>query len=62
MLKKEHIKIHIKRRNFLKATALGSVAIGLPVTGFFKQDPVTLNRWYERLADALNKLPNSFPE
>ena len=61
MQKKNHVKIHIKRRNFLKATALGSVAVGLPVTGFFKQDPVILNSWYERLADALNKLPNSFP-
>jgi ferredoxin len=37
------------------------MAITLPGKRLFKQDSVTINGWYERLADALNKLPNSFP-
>jgi Na+-translocating ferredoxin:NAD+ oxidoreductase subunit B len=50
-----------ERRNFLKTTALAGIAITLPGKRLFKQDPAIQNGWYERLADALNKLPNSFP-
>jgi NAD-dependent dihydropyrimidine dehydrogenase PreA subunit len=37
------------------------MAATIPAKGLFKQDPETVNVWYERLAEALNKLPNSFP-
>jgi len=42
-------------------TALAGLTLTLPAAGLFKQDPETINSWYERLATALNKLPNSFP-
>ena len=61
MLKEDHGKIRQKRREFLKTTTLAGMAMTLPVTALFKQDPAVINGWYERLADALNKLPNSFP-
>jgi len=61
MLKKDHRKIQVRRRDFLKTAATAGMAVTLPVTGFYKQDPETINGWYNRLADALNKLPNSFP-
>lgn len=61
MLKKDHRKIHVKRRDFLKTTTLAGMAMSLPVKGLFRQDPETINGWYERLANALNRLPNSFP-
>ena len=61
MLKKDHGKIHVRRRDFLKATTLAGMAVSLPVTKLFTQDPEVINGWYERLADALNRLPNSFP-
>jgi electron transport complex protein RnfB len=61
MRKEDHRKIHLKRRTFLKTTALAGMAITLPGKSLFEQDPATINSWYERLADALNKLPNSFP-
>lgn len=61
MFKKNHGKIHVRRRDFLKTTTLAGLALTLPGTRLFKQDPETINVWYERLAVALNKLPNSFP-
>jgi NAD-dependent dihydropyrimidine dehydrogenase PreA subunit len=61
MLKKDHSKINFRRRDFLKTTSLVGMAVTLPGKSLFKQDPETINGWYERLADALNKLPNSFP-
>jgi Na+-translocating ferredoxin:NAD+ oxidoreductase subunit B len=61
MFKGDHGKIHLKRRNFLKTTALAGIAITLPGKSLFKRDPKIINGWYDRLADALNKLPNSFP-
>ena len=61
MLKKDHNKLHVRRRDFLKTTSLAGIAVSLPGESHFKQDPETINSWYEKLADALNKLPNSFP-
>jgi Na+-translocating ferredoxin:NAD+ oxidoreductase subunit B len=61
MHKENHGKIHVKRREFLKTTTLAGLAVSLPGAGLFKQDPAIINGWYERLANALNKLPNSFP-
>jgi Na+-translocating ferredoxin:NAD+ oxidoreductase subunit B len=61
MQKKAHEKSHLRRRDFLKTTAMAGMVVSLPVTSLFKQDPETINGWYERLAEALNKLPNSFP-
>lgn len=61
MHKHEHSKIHVGRRDFLKAASIASVAVTIPGKNLFKQDQETLNGWYERLANALNALPNSFP-
>ena len=61
MLKKDQEKTHLKRRDFLKTSTLASITLTLPGAGLFRQDPETINAWYERLATALNKLPNSFP-
>jgi Na+-translocating ferredoxin:NAD+ oxidoreductase subunit B len=61
MLKKDHWKIHVRRRDFLKTTAIAGMAATFPVTGLLKQETEEINGWYERLADSLNKLPNSFP-
>jgi Na+-translocating ferredoxin:NAD+ oxidoreductase subunit B len=61
MIKKYHEIFRFKRRDFLKTTALAGLAVPLARTGLLKQDPETVNGWYERLAVALNKLPNSFP-
>lgn len=61
MRKHHHEKINVRRRDFLKTTALAGMAVSLPLTGIFKQDAETINGWYDRLANALNKLPNSFP-
>jgi electron transport complex protein RnfB len=61
MLKKDHGKVGLRRRDFLKTATIASMAATIPVKGLFKQDPETINGWYERLAEALNKLPNSFP-
>jgi electron transport complex protein RnfB len=61
MLKKHHRKFLVKRREFLKTTALAGVTVALPGITAFRQDQEIINGWYERLADALNKLPNSFP-
>jgi Na+-translocating ferredoxin:NAD+ oxidoreductase subunit B len=61
MQKKDHGKIHFRRRDFLKTTTLASMAVTIPFGSLYSQDTKTINNWYERLADALNKLPNSFP-
>jgi ferredoxin len=61
MLKKDHGKVGLRRRDFLKTATIASMAATIPAKGLFKQDPETVNAWYERLAEALNKLPNSFP-
>jgi|WetSurMetagenome_2_1015567.scaffolds.fasta_scaffold02079_5 Na+-translocating ferredoxin:NAD+ oxidoreductase subunit B len=61
MLKTHHFKFHIKRREFLKTTALAGVAVALPGINVIEQDTEVINGWYERLAESLNKLPNSFP-
>lgn len=61
MLKTQHPKFHIKRREFLKTTALAGMTVALPGITAFTQEPAVINVWYERLAEALNKLPNSFP-
>ena len=61
MRKKEHGKIHFHRREFLKTTALAGITAAIPGKRLFDQDAETLNGWYERLAVALNNLPNSFP-
>jgi len=61
MLKNHHHKFLVKRRDFLKTTALAGVTVALPGINVFKQDQAVIDGWYERLADSLNKLPNSFP-
>jgi Na+-translocating ferredoxin:NAD+ oxidoreductase subunit B len=61
MLKTLHSKFHVKRRAFLKTTVLAGVTAAIPGITFFSHDPVVINDWYERLAESLNKLPNSFP-
>jgi len=61
MLKKDHSKIHVGRRDFLKTASIAGMAVTIPGKNLFKQDQETINSWYERLANALNALPNSFP-
>jgi len=61
MQKKDHSKIHVGRRDFLKTASVAGMVVTLPGKNLFIQDPETINGWYERLANALNKLPNSFP-
>jgi Na+-translocating ferredoxin:NAD+ oxidoreductase subunit B len=61
MLKFNPLKIHVRRRDFIKTSALAGLTIAVPVTGLYTQEPELINSWYERLAEALNKLPNSFP-
>ncbi len=61
MLKTHHRKFHVKRREFLKTAALAGVTVAIPGVAAFNQDQAITEGWYERLADALNKLPNSFP-
>jgi len=61
MLKTHHRKYHVKRREFLKTAALAGVTVAVPGVISFGQDPKIIDGWYERLSDALNRLPNSFP-
>jgi electron transport complex protein RnfB len=61
MLKTLNWKILFKRRDFLKTTTLAGLGAALPGVSLHKQDTATTDGWYERLADSLNKLPNSFP-
>ncbi len=61
MLKTLPRKFYLKRREFLKTTALAGITIALPGITGFSQDQDAINSSYERLADSLNKLPNSFP-
>jgi Na+-translocating ferredoxin:NAD+ oxidoreductase subunit B len=61
MLKIHHRKFHVKRREFLKTAVLAGVSVNLPGIASFAQDTKIIDGWYERLADSLNKLPNSFP-
>jgi NAD-dependent dihydropyrimidine dehydrogenase PreA subunit len=61
MLKEDTREIYVRRRDFLKTTALVGLTAAIPVTALYAQDPIVINSWYERLANALNKLPNSFP-
>lgn len=61
MRKSGHGKIPFLRREFLKTTALAGITAAIPGKRLFDQDAETLNGWYERLAVALNNLPNSFP-
>jgi hypothetical protein len=61
MLKTIPRKFYLKRGEFLKTTALAGMTMALPRITGFTQDPLAVNIWYERLADSLNKLPNSFP-
>ena len=61
MLKTHNLRFHLKRREFLKTTALAGMTVALPGITSFAEDPAITDGWYERLADSLNKLPNSFP-
>jgi ferredoxin len=61
MQKKDPGKIQVKRRDFLKTTALAGMIAAIPATTLYSQEPEVINAWYDRLANALNKLPNSFP-
>ena len=61
MLKKHHWKFYVKRRDFLKTTALAGVTVALPGLSAFPRNRAVTDEWFERLAEALNRLPNSFP-
>ena len=61
MLREDHGKIRFKRREFLKTTTFAGMAMSVPGATLFKENPLLIDEWYEQLADALNKLPNSFP-
>ncbi len=61
MLRMHHGKIHVKRRDFLKTTAIAGIAASTPGITAFRQNQAVTDSYYEKLADALNKLPNSFP-
>ena len=61
MLKTLHRKFHFNRRDFLKTSAIAGVAVAMPGINVTNQDTAVINGYYERLADTLNKLPNSFP-
>jgi Na+-translocating ferredoxin:NAD+ oxidoreductase subunit B len=61
MLKTLKLKFELKRREFLKTTTLAGMTVALPLIKVFKQDQSVTDSWYERLAEALNRLPNSFP-
>jgi ferredoxin len=61
MFKNYVSKIRLRRRDFLKTTTIAGVAVSLPGKVIFQQDPETINGWYNKLADSLNMLPNSFP-
>src|SRR5512136_1755405 len=62
MFKRIGLKLRLGRRDFIKSsTALAGAALALPASGLFEQDQKTIDGWYEGLAAALNKLPNSFP-
>ena len=61
MLIERHEKPYVRRREFLKTSALAGLILAIPSANLFSQDPEVINGWYERLADALNKLPNAFP-
>jgi Na+-translocating ferredoxin:NAD+ oxidoreductase subunit B len=61
MLINNPLKIAVKRRDFLKATALAGLTVAIPAVRLYSQDPEVINGWYEELANALHKLPNSFP-
>jgi electron transport complex protein RnfB len=58
---KDNREIHVRRRDFLKVTTMAGMTIAIPGTGLYAQDSKVINGWYERLANALNQLPNSFP-
>ena len=61
MLKTLHRKFHFSRRDFMKTSAIAGVAVAIPGINITSQETDIINGWYERLADTLNKLPNSFP-
>jgi len=61
MLIHNPVKIQVKRRDFLKAAALAGLLAAIPAVSLYSQDPAVIDGWYDGLADALNKLPNSFP-
>jgi hypothetical protein len=61
MLKTFHRKFHVKRRDFLKTSVIAGIGLTVPGINAVSQDTVIIDSWYERLADSLNKLPNSFP-
>ncbi len=51
----------MNRREFLATTAAAGVALMIPPFGPFKDNPEAVEKYYDALADALNKLPNAFP-
>lgn len=61
MLKDNPGKFTFKRRDFLKTSALVGLTVAIPVSCMNAQNPKLINSWYDRLADELNRLPNSFP-
>jgi NAD-dependent dihydropyrimidine dehydrogenase PreA subunit len=61
MLKEDFRKFHVRRRDFIRTTALVGMTAAIPVASLYSRDPIAVESWYESLAIALNKLPNSFP-
>lgn len=61
MIEKHHEEIRFGRRSFLKAASMAGLAAAIPAQKVSGQDEAALNACYEDLANALNRLPNSFP-
>lgn len=54
-------KLIMDRREFMAMTAAAGIAFVIPQFGPFKADAESVEKYYDALADALNKLPNAFP-
>jgi len=61
MFKIDPGQLHVRRRNFLKNSILAGMTAAMPVSVVLAREDDTILSWYERLANALNLLPNSFP-
>jgi electron transport complex protein RnfB len=54
-------KLTMDRREFMAMTAAAGFVLVIPQFGPFKDNPESIEKYYNALADALNKLPNAFP-
>jgi electron transport complex protein RnfB len=51
----------MSRRDFIATTAAAGAVLIIPPFGPFSDNPESITKYYDALADALNKLPNAFP-